>query len=275
MIDAHARQPLEPLHAAGRRVVVGVLLLGVLAVIARFSRPAALLALARWNLGNPNAEAFVFQVLSELRPAMIRSTEDGGRRSAYPARILGTYSCGGTRSVILDAGDTGHRFLDHNLDLAATLRGGGPQYAPADRDGDERRDWEFLVYANITPRRDSFQWQWANAYAVVKLGSERHRLLAIIGLNPTTRAPVLALPVWTNSDQDERHELEWFRYARTATGFLRTTSAFKLRWAAPGQLEPEGELPAGYALWLPPVGNEVSFGSEELLDDVIRRALGD
>lgn len=269
-VRRHAR---EILFQSARRIAAFLIALLILAGLWWVARPAIIYRLACANLGNYRAAHLIERAVIERYPQIAWSPAAAESIYAPWSSRLQSFDSGRRRFAIgspsADGGnETKWLVFDERLDRVGSIRTANTALAaPDDRDGD--RAIELLLHCY-----DVSSGGTRNFQCVARLGQERHGLLAVIEQTITTTAPVVwAWPMWTNSERDSQHELEWVSWG--GAGPTPTwTSALKLRWLSPGRMTYDGPLPAGYKVWLAQSPDEVTFSPDESLDEVARRALG-
>jgi hypothetical protein len=271
------RQPRDPFGIAMRRPALSAFVVLGLAGVWWAVRPGVLYRLARANLGNAACGALIDRAIVERNPDL-----DWRRDPAYSAfgrftwhaqsfataRVRGAitplevYTSGSERSAYL--------VVDDRLNRLAEMRANDQWYLPID---DRDANGSIEVVASWWESGGSMR------FAVISVGARAHTLIAVVEQRPTRGGAATGMqwpPMWTNADGDTLHELEWVNYgAWTGAGATTATSEFKLRWLAPGRMTYDGDLPAGYKVWLADEKRSITFGPDESAADVARRALGE
>ena len=274
------RQPTETSICALRRIGTFTVALFAMAGIWWFARPGLLYNLARFNLGNSGCPLLLDRAIVERHPELTWRRDESSRyRNAWNWHTS-SFDTGRRRSAI--ASDDGATFstepsrwriFDERLDLIAEVRCGYMlPVAPDDRDGDGTLELALHSFWNSKAATGVAE----QTYAVVRLGREKHSLIALVrDTKSTAAATIWAPPIWVNDEHDQTHELVLLDYVTGTTGQWSPYATLKLRWAEPGKMEVDGAIPATYKVWLAESPEQVTFSPDEDIQSVIERVLKD
>lgn len=278
MNDIAARHEHESSSKSTARILIAGLLVALAALGWNSQRSKTLYETARFllPLGSPSPviEAAIIErhpmvdwqrpvpsTSPNVQPWLIFNT--GRRQLALLSQL-------GSSTFDFNTNETWWLF-DRNLDFVTRFKG-APHFmvAPDDRDGDGSIELVATGVRFAMPTGTGTN----GACAVVRLGRARHAVIAVVWWDATGTPGKagMPIPIWTNAEQDQLHELELVEHSSTKPGAAPPLPSLKLRWLAPGRMAVDGDTPAMYRVWLAESPNEFTFDPDESIDAAIERA---